>query len=104
MFERMGFGAYSQNASENDQKDILMSIDGSMNTHMLYFDGFHRDHGAIALSRQALTVFCDTILFGRRNELLREDQVLREWEAAGNTLATSLCPPSPWGLAPIHPS
>ena len=79
-----------------------MSIDGSMNTHMLYFDGFHRDHGAIALSRQALTVFCDTILFGRRNELLREDQVLREWEAAGNTLATSLCPPSPWGLARLE--
>lgn len=79
-----------------------MSIDGSMNTHMLYFDGLHRDHGAITLSRQALTAFCDTIIFGRRNELRGEDQAIRDWEAVGNTLATSPLPPSPWAFARLE--
>lgn len=79
-----------------------VSIDGSMNTHMLYFDGLHRDHGAITLSRQALTAFCDTIIFGRRNELRGEDQAIRDWEAVGNTLATSPLPPSPWAFARLE--
>lgn len=79
-----------------------MSIDGTMNSHMLYFDGLHRDHGAIALSRQALSIFCDTIIFGRRNELREEDEAVRDWKAAGNTLAISPLPPTPWAFARLE--
>ena len=83
-------------------KEKLMSIDGTMNTHMLYFDGLHRDHGAIALSRQALLVFCDTIIFGNRNEVRAENEAVRGWQSAGNTLATSPLPPTPWAFARLE--
>ena len=72
-----------------------MSVDGSMNTHMLYFDELHRDHGAIMLCWQALEVLNDTILFGRRIELLEEHRVINAWHDAGNSLAESAPPPSP---------
>lgn len=79
-----------------------MSINGTMSTHMLYFDDLHRDHGAIALSRQALFVFCDTIIFGRRDELRREDEAVRDWQAAENSLAISPLPPTPSTFARLE--
>lgn len=68
-------------SAKEAQAQGLSGSDVFKNTHLLYYNSFHRDHGVVRLNIEALRAFGDTILIARRKELDQERRAASDWLA-----------------------